>query len=176
MIHRRDRRTRLADVARIASRDGAALIDGCGEGASLAVGHDLVFLPEFASKLRPRFLERVYTAAEIARADEAFDRTTYFASRWAAKEAAHKAFCDLTAALGAPQDGLACFRQYEITRRDGLAVPALVLHDRAAQIVDDLAREADVRVSLSLTDEREYAAAFVVIACVPRRARQRVPA
>ncbi len=168
MHARRDRAERLWDVARLAAREPAARLAREREGAILAAGHDLVCIPEFAPLLRPRFIERAFTPAEAADAAGSFDPRVYFAARWAAKEAAYKCFCQLAEKLGLPQDGLACFRNYEVAAGVGSAIPRLVFHERPARLIEELARERDVEVSLSLTHERDYAAAFVVAVAVPR--------
>ncbi|HEU5318018.1 MAG TPA: holo-ACP synthase [Chloroflexota bacterium] len=130
---------------------------------TVAAGHDLVFVPEFRRLLRPRFIERAYTAAEVTESRERSDPAAYFASRWAAKEAAYKALCDLALRSGRTTDGLACFRDYEVVRRLGSRVPALAFHGEAARLLAELEKDGHVSVSISLTDEHEYAGAFVVV-------------
>jgi holo-[acyl-carrier protein] synthase len=134
---------------------------------TIAAGHDLVYIPEFRRLLRPRFIARAFTAAEASASEEAFDSATYLASRWAAKEAAYKAVCDLSASRGLTLDGLASFRDYEVVRRPGTPVPALVFHGGPQRVLALLSGDSCVEVSLSLTHEHDYAAAFVVIACAP---------
>jgi phosphopantetheine--protein transferase-like protein len=136
-------------------------------GLTVAAGYDLVFVPAFRRLLRPRFVARAYTPGEAAAARDAFDPSMYFASRWAAKEAAYKALCDLAVRSGRSTDGLACFRDYEVVRRPGSRVPALQLHGEAARRLAELGEEGEVSVGLSLTDEHEYAGAFVTIARLP---------
>ena len=133
---------------------------------TVSAGYDLVFVPAFRKLLGPQFIARAYTAAEASAAQDAFDPTVYFASRWAAKEAAYKALCDLSIRSGGTTAGLACFRDYEVERRAGTRVPALRFHGEAARVLDDLAGSSSVSASLSLTDEQEYAGAFVTIARV----------
>ena len=136
---------------------------GIGDVAGIAVGHDLVYLPEFRRSLQPRFIDRAFTAQEVAGAAQAFDAGAYFGARWAAKEAAYKALCDLSAAHGLPLDGLACFRDYEVARRPKSPVPALVLHGQPRRRMEVLAVDPIGGVSLSLTGEHEYVAAFVAL-------------
>jgi phosphopantetheine--protein transferase-like protein len=165
-MFRRDRAARLADVGGIALRPARAKIER-GDGAVLAAGHDLCFLPEFAERLNPRFIERAYTAGEAAYCEDAADPVPYFGARWAAKEATYKAISQLATRLRAPLTGLATFRDYEVVHEDGSAVPRLQLHGRPLAFLEEVSRERDVTLSLSLTHERDYAAAFVVIAAVP---------
>ena len=139
-------------------------------GLTVAAGYDLVFVPAFRRLLRPQFVARVYTAAEAGAAQDAYDPSVYFASRWAAKEAAYKALCDLALRAGRFTDGLACFRDYEVTRRTGSRAPAITLHGEPHRLLEELRDGGDVSVSLSLTHEHEYAGAFVTIARLTRGA------
>lgn len=169
MLRRLDRAARLATLARTAARPVESRLPALGLGAALAAGHDLVYLPEFAGRLRPRFVERAFTPAEAAYAGEAWDPVPHLATRWAAKEAAYKACSQLAAGLGLPAGALACFRDYEVAVPPGGGAPTLRLHGRAAALIEELRADgAEVTVSLSLTHERDYAAAFVVIARLPR--------
>jgi phosphopantetheine--protein transferase-like protein len=169
---RRDRATRLADVGGIALRPARAAIERAS-GAILAAGHDLCFLPELAGRLSPGFVEGAYTAGEAAFCADAADPLAYYGARWAAKEAAYKAVTELAARLRAPLAGLSTLRDYEVVHEEGRAVPALRLRGRPAAFLHEVSRERDVTVSLSITRERDYAAAFVVIAAVPKGAGER---
>jgi phosphopantetheine--protein transferase-like protein len=120
-------------------------------------GCDLVFLPEFHERTHEKFLERAFGEEELREARGRFDSTAALAARWAAKEAAYKAFSQLASALGLPAEGLAIFRHYQVGA-DGPR-PILRLQGRPAQIVE----ETRASVSLSLTHDGDYAAAFVVI-------------
>ena len=99
-----------------------------------------------------RFLERVYTPAEIAycRSKKSFAES--FAARFAAKEAAAKA-------LGTGISYGVSWKEFEVTReRSGK--PGLAVRGRAAQLAEAL---GVTRISLSLTHTREMAMAVVVM-------------
>jgi holo-[acyl-carrier protein] synthase len=131
---------------------------------AVASGCDLVYLPEFQDRVHPRFLARAYTDDEIAECRDRFDSVTAFAARWAAKEAAYKAFCQLADAFQAPRQGLAVFRHYEVAHLEGSRIPGLRFHGRPAAFLSELrAASAAVHVSLTLTHDGDYAAAFAVI-------------
>jgi len=99
-----------------------------------------------------RFLQRVYTAEEIAYCMRKKGFAESFAARFAAKEAAAKA-------LGTGISGGVGWQEFEVGREPG-GRPTLLLHGRAAEI----ARGMRVgRVSLSLTHTREMAMAVVVM-------------
>lgn len=61
------------------------------EGQKIALGNDLVFIPDFESSLTDLFKRKVYTAEEIAYCMQFTDALVRFASTWAAKEAVYKA-------------------------------------------------------------------------------------
>jgi holo-[acyl-carrier protein] synthase len=120
-------------------------------------GCDLVHLPEFERHNHPRFQERAYADSELS---EAGGRVESLAARWAAKEAAYKAFSQLAAQLQLDAEGLAVFRDYQVSGQR----PRLVLSGRPAALVDELKRGGRaVSIGLSLTHDGDYAAAFVVI-------------
>lgn len=158
----------LAGLVRAAASAAAARLADRAAGASVAVGHDLVYVPAFAPLVRPRFIARAFTPREAAAARRSWNPAGFLALRWAAKEAAYKALCELAAARGLPLQGLASFRHYEVVRRAQTRVPALRLRGGPGRLVGALARTHCVSISLSLSDEEAYAAAVVVIACVPR--------
>lgn len=133
---------------------------------TVGVGHDLVYVPEFRRLIRPRFLARAYTPDEVAASQQAFDPPAFLALRWAAKEAAYKAICDLSTLRGFSLDGLAAFRDYEVVKRPGTPVPALAFHGGPKRRLESLGAASEVTANLSLTDEHEYVAAFVVISCL----------
>jgi holo-[acyl-carrier protein] synthase len=58
---------------------------------AVAVGNDLVHLSAFDKSLTPLFVQRGYTAAEIAYCEQFSDSRLRYASTWAAKEAVYKA-------------------------------------------------------------------------------------
>jgi holo-[acyl-carrier protein] synthase len=114
---------------------------------SLRVGIDLVQVSRIAESIASfgdRFLRRIFTDGELAYATSAPDLTvSRLAARFAAKEAAKKAF---------ELDGVD-WRDIEVVRAPSGAV-ALALHRSADVTRDDCA--------LSLSHEGDYATAVVV--------------
>jgi phosphopantetheine--protein transferase-like protein len=135
-------------------------------GLAIAAGYDLVYVPAFRRLLRPAFIARAFTTAEVTASQDAFDPVVYFAARWAAKEAAYKAVCDLATRCGCATDGLATFRDYEVVRRLGSRVPALDIRGEPGRLLAELRGDGELSASLSLSDEHEYAGAFVTIVCL----------
>ena len=117
---------------------------------NLQVGVDLVEIPRIAAVLQrhgQRFLDRIYTPAEQARAR---GRPAELASRFAAKEATMKA-------LGTGRLGVG-WREVEVLS-DRRGRPLIFLHGRAAARAAALGL---VTFSVSLSHERTMAIAMVV--------------
>ena len=116
----------------------------------ISVGVDLIEIDRIAATLErfgTRFLERVYTAGEIAYCR---GRAPQLAARFAAKEAVMKALGTGTRGIG--------WREVEVTRRRS-GQPDIALHGRA------IARARKIGIdhlSVSLSHSRNYAVASVV--------------
>jgi holo-[acyl-carrier protein] synthase len=97
----------------------------------VAHGVDVVDTADFArlvNKQASNFLDRYFTVAELAAADEGGDRTERLASRFAVKEAVLKA---LGTGWG---DGIAFTDVEVVSQRTG--APSVVLHRRLVSIAD----------------------------------------
>lgn len=57
----------------------------------LAVGNDIIYLPNFKQSLTPEFIARVYTQEELQYCRQFDEPVLRYASTWAAKEAVYKA-------------------------------------------------------------------------------------
>ena len=116
----------------------------------ISVGVDLIEIDRIAATLErfgTRFLERVYTAGEIAYCR---GRAPQLAARFAAKEAVMKALGTGTRGIG--------WREVEVTRRRS-GQPDIALHGRAIE----RARKIGIdHLSVSLSHFRNYAVASVV--------------
>jgi holo-[acyl-carrier protein] synthase len=99
-----------------------------------------------------RFLERVFTAREIAYADGKANRFERYAARFAAKEAGMKA-------IGTGWNHGVRWRDIEVARKPG-GRPTLLLHGKAAEFA---ARLGAVNIALSLTHTAEQAMAQVIL-------------
>lgn len=99
-----------------------------------------------------RFLDRVYTPAEIAYCMRKKSFGESFAARFAAKEAGAKA-------LGTGISRGVSWQEFEVVR-EASGQPRLVLTGRAAELASEM---GVTRVSLSLTHSRELAMAVVVL-------------
>lgn len=119
------------------------------------IGVDLVQIPrmrEVIARWQERFLERVFTDAEIAYCRARRDPVPHFAARFAAKEAGLKA-------LGTGLRMGVRWRELEVRRERGQA-PTLLLHGRCR----DLSRARGGRhMLLSLTHDGDYALAQALL-------------
>ena len=125
----------------------------------LRIGIDIAQISAIDASLASfgeRFLSRIFTDGEVAYATDVPALTAQrLAARFAAKEAAMKAFDPSEAGIG--------WRDIEVTRNAEGAC-ALALHARAAAIVE---QSGCTEISVSLSHDGDYATA-VVAALAPR--------
>ena len=120
----------------------------------LGLGTDLLEtrrLQESIDRFGERFLERIFTAGEIAYCRRKKNAAESFAARFAAKEAGAKA-------LGTGISRGVSWKEFEV-RREVSGQPTLHLSGRAAELAGAMGVR---RVQLSLTHSRELAMAVVV--------------
>jgi holo-[acyl-carrier protein] synthase len=126
----------------------------------LYTGIDLIEIERIARAIErwgDRFLDRVYTPAELARYRA---RTTSLAARWAAKEAVSKLLGVGLRGLGGAgrvEDALA-WHEIEVLS-DAEGRPTLTLYGRAADRAQMLALLGTIALSLSHTREHAIASA-----------------
>lgn len=131
------------------------------------IGIDLVHMPRMRAVIarwQDRFLERVFTAAEIAYCRARRDPVPHFAARFAAKEAALKA-------LGTGLRLGVSWRELEVRRERGQA-PVLVLSGRSREI--GLSRGGS-RMLVALTHDGDYAMAQAVLLAEPAEGASALP-
>jgi holo-[acyl-carrier protein] synthase len=119
------------------------------------LGVDLVSIPRMRTTIdrwQDRFVERVFTAGEIAYCRARRDPAPHFAARFAAKEAGFKA-------LGTGLQLGVRWRELEV-RRERTQAPTLVLSGRSREI--GLGKGGS-RMLLSLTHEGDYALAQAML-------------
>jgi holo-[acyl-carrier protein] synthase len=120
----------------------------------IAIGIDATDIPRIASTLArygDRFLQRVFTEAEIAYCSAKRDMSPHLAARFAAKEAGMKA-------LGTGHSQGVLWRDIEVIRRGG--PPQLRFHNAAARRLQTIGAE---RALLSLTHSDALAFAHVLL-------------
>lgn len=120
----------------------------------VGIGTDIVRVERVRRLLEryPNFIERVFCAGEIAHCRGKASPAQSFAARFAAKEAVMKA-------LGTGWDGRVNWQDIEVVT-DTSGNPGIILHGGAGERLASLAADS---IHLSLTHEKEYALAFVVL-------------
>jgi holo-[acyl-carrier protein] synthase len=131
----------------------------------LGIGTDLVDIRRIEQTIArhgERFINRIYTETERARAERKANRVDTYAKRFAAKEACAKA-------LGTG------FRQGVFFRDMGVVnlpsgKPTLRLTGGALRRLQSITPDGcEAQIDLALTDEYPLAQAFVVISALPRK-------
>jgi|SRR5579872_3327344 len=121
----------------------------------LGTGVDIAEVPRIRAAIErhgSRFIQRIYTPAEIAYVDRKANRFERYAARFAAKEAGMKA-------IGTGWDRGVLWRDVEVSNLPS-GQPTLRLHGVAFQIAEQLGVR---RISLSLTHTAELAMAHVIL-------------
>ncbi len=136
-------------------REGTALV---GEGTALIVGTgtdltEIGRIQQAVNRYGDRFLQRVYTPAEVAYCRrKQRNAAESLAARFAAKEAGAKA-------LGTGIAKGVSWRELEVTHLPG-GRPTLILHGRAAERAAAMGVSA---IHLSLSHSRDMAIATVIL-------------
>jgi holo-[acyl-carrier protein] synthase len=121
----------------------------------LGTGIDLAEVPRVRAAIERygrRFIERIYTPAEIAYVERKANRYERYAARFAAKEAGMKA-------IGTGWRHGVRWQDFEIVNLPS-GRPTLKLHGVAARVAERLGVRA---ISLSLTHTAQQGMAFVVL-------------
>jgi holo-[acyl-carrier protein] synthase len=108
-----------------------------------------------------RFLDRIYTATERAKAEGRAQRMETYAKRFAAKEACAKA-------LGTGLRAGVFWRDMGVVNLRSGRPTMLLTGGALARLETMMPAGHDARIDVSLTDEGPLAQAFVIISAVPR--------
>ena len=132
----------------------------------LGIGSDLTDIRRIEraiTRFEQRFLDRIFTPAEQARAEARPGRINTYAKRFAAKEACAKA-------LGGGLWRGVSFTDIEVMNLKG-GKPSIDLYGAAKSQLGALCSDGQsARIHLTMSDEPPYAQAFVVIEAVDPRA------
>jgi holo-[acyl-carrier protein] synthase len=130
----------------------------------LGIGSDLVDIARIEKVIErhgERFLSRIFTAAERARAERRANRAATYAKRFAAKEACAKA-------LGTGLRAGVFWRDMGVVNLPS-GRPTMRLSGGALARLDAITpKGCEARIDLTITDEGPMAQAFVVISAVRR--------
>jgi len=102
-----------------------------------------------------QFLKRIYTNKEILLSKRKKDKTSYFAKRFAAKEA-------LSKALGTGFRNTLNFKDVSIVN-DRYGKPKIIITKKLSNIINKIYNSRKINIFLSLSDEKNYSIAFVII-------------
>ncbi|MGB1333327.1 MAG: holo-ACP synthase [Porticoccaceae bacterium] len=122
---------------------------------TIAIGTDIVEIKRIADALErqgDKFVQRILTASEIEEYQARGNSVAFLAKRFAAKEAIAKA-------LGTGIGRGISFQQL-VTSNNLEGAPKVELQDTAAQRLKEI---GGTKVLLSLSDEKNYALAYVMI-------------
>ena len=120
------------------------------------VGTDIVRVSRIKSSLKNKFfLSRIYNKDEVTKCKKNKNWTNCFAKRFAAKEAFSKA-------LGTGISKGINFNQIVVLNEKN-GKPFIKLIENTKKNVEKKLKKKNYKISLSLTDEDEYAVAFVTI-------------
>ena len=122
---------------------------------TIAIGTDIVEIKRIAEALErqgDKFVQRILTASEIEEYQARGNSVAFLAKRFAAKEAIAKA-------LGTGIGRGISFQQL-VTSNNLEGAPEVELQDTAAQRLTEI---GGAKVLLSLSDEKNYALAYVTI-------------
>jgi holo-[acyl-carrier protein] synthase len=129
----------------------------------LGIGSDITDVQRIAKVIErhgDRFLERIFTSTERARAETRKNRVETYAKRFAAKEACAKA-------LGTGVRSGVWWRDMGVVNLPS-GRPTIELTGSALRRLQDLTPKGyEARIDLTITDEGAMAQAFVVISAVP---------
>ncbi|MGV3634295.1 MAG: holo-ACP synthase [Pseudorhodoplanes sp.] len=130
----------------------------------LGLGSDLVDIRRIEKVLErhgDRFIQRIFTPVEVAKAERRATRIGTYAKRFAAKEACSKA-------LGTGFRKGVFFRDMGVVNLPS-GRPTMELTGGALKRLKEITPEGyDARIDISLTDEYPLAQAIVIISAVPQ--------
>jgi holo-[acyl-carrier protein] synthase len=121
----------------------------------VGTGIDIAEVPRIEASIArfgDRFLQRIFTEAEIRYCESKANQVERYAARFAAKEAAMKA-------IGTGWNHGVTWRDVEVCRQPG-GRPNIAFHGKAAEFA---AKLGAVHVALSLSHTKEYAIAQVIL-------------
>ena len=122
----------------------------------LGNGVDIIENERIKKSLQKKgFIKRIYTKNEINRSKKLSNKVNYFAKRFAAKEAFVKA-------LGQGFRNNINFSDIEISN-DKMGKPKISISENIKKILKKKIKLNKYKIFLSLSDEKKYSIAFVVI-------------
>ncbi len=120
------------------------------------IGTDIVKIYRIKKSLKNKnFLKRIFNEKEISKCKKIINSSSCFAKRFAAKEAFSKA-------LGTGISNGICFNEIVVLNKKS-GKPYINIIGNTKKIINKKFRGKKTKISLSLSDEKKYAMAFVTI-------------
>ena len=120
------------------------------------IGTDIVSIPRIKNSLKNKnFINRIFNKKEILKCKKITKSTNCYAKRFAAKEAFSKA-------LGTGISNGINFNEIVILNKKS-GKPYISIIGQTKKIIDKKFKKKKSKISLSLSDEKKYAVAFVTI-------------
>ena len=122
----------------------------------LGVGVDIVENSRIGKLLKNKlFIKRIFTNSEILIASKIKDKKSYYAKRFAAKEAFAKS-------IGTGFRNNLNFNDISIVN-DKLGKPSFIINEKIKKIVKKQFKTTSFNFFLSISDEKKYSIAFVIL-------------
>tara|TARA_B100000795_G_scaffold205271_1_gene158797 strand:- start:408 stop:794 length:387 start_codon:yes stop_codon:yes gene_type:complete len=122
----------------------------------LGVGVDIVENSRIGKLLKNKlFIKRIFTNSEILIASKIKDKKSYYAKRFAAKEAFAKS-------IGTGFRNNLNFNDISIVN-DKLGKPSFIINEKIKKIVKKKFKTISFNFFLSISDEKKYSVAYVVL-------------
>tara|TARA_B100000586_G_C19969821_1_gene367338 strand:- start:8 stop:394 length:387 start_codon:yes stop_codon:yes gene_type:complete len=123
---------------------------------ALAIGVDIIENSRIEKSISDRkFLNRIYTKDEITKSKKTNNKTAFFSKRFAAKEAFSKA-------LGSGFRKGLNFKDISIIN-DKYGKPSIRISNKISKILKKKYKINKVKVLLSISDEKMFSIAFVIV-------------
>ena len=122
----------------------------------LGIGVDIVENSRIARLLKNKlFIKRIFSNSEIIIASKTKDKKGYYSKRFAAKEAFAKS-------IGTGFRNDFNFKDISIIN-DKLGKPSFVINDKIKKIVKKQFKTSSFNFFLSISDEKKYSVAYVIL-------------
>jgi len=123
---------------------------------TIGIGVDIIDNARIKNSIKNKnFLRKVYGSQELLKSKKIFNKTNYFAKRFAAKES-------LSKAIGTGfKDGLN-FKDIQILN-DKIGKPYYLLDKKLKNFIKKKKKLKDFILFLSISDEKNYSVAFTII-------------
>jgi holo-[acyl-carrier protein] synthase len=122
----------------------------------LGTGIDIVDKFRIKASLKNRlFIKRIFSLSEILKAKEFKDKLSYYSKRFAAKEA-------LSKSIGTGFRNNLNFKDITIVN-DKLGKPSFIVNKKIKNIVKKKFNVTSINFFLSMSDEKKYSIAYVIL-------------